>query len=218
MHRRRRAAPARREDWCISGCAAARGRRRPARYSAEDNARRALRRADKRGLRATRPKRSIGAARATERPVRRADPPARGARLLPATPRRRSRISGRPGSAADRKRAEPRRLTRANRKPRLLRRSMPSRRLAGDEQQSRRSCRCRNTEQRIAGAAGEPAPGERAIPGPMGSEIAISGQFGSAAAHPINQAVEREGHRLDRFRLQIEPVRQRPARRLRPTS
>ena len=35
-HRRRRAAPARPEGSCISGCAAARGRRRPARYSAAE--------------------------------------------------------------------------------------------------------------------------------------------------------------------------------------
>src|SRR5213076_3348149 len=53
------------------------------------------------------------------------------------------------------------------------------------------------SEQHIAGAADEPAPGERAVPGPMSSEIAVSGQFGSAATHPIDQAVEREGHRFD---------------------
>ena len=41
----------------------------------------------------------------------------------------------------------------------------------------------------------------------MRSEIAIAGQFGSAAAHPINQAVKREGHRFDRFRLQIDHAR-----------
>ena len=46
----------------------------------------------------------------------------------------------------------------------------------------------------------------------MSSEIPISSQFGSAATHPVNEAVEREGHGFDRFRLQIEPARNGPQR------
>src|SRR5260370_31246878 len=125
--------------------------------------------------------------------MRRADPRAPGACPSPATPRRYSRIIGHPGLAAERKRGEPTRPTTANRKLRPQRRSTPSRRLAGDEEQPRRPCPCRNTEQRIASAARQPPPGERAIPGPMGSEISISAQFWSAATHPVDEAVERKG-------------------------
>ena len=44
----------------------------------------------------------------------------------------------------------------------------------------------------------------------MCSEIAIAGQLGSPAPHPVDEAVEREGYRFDRFRLQIERTRNRP--------
>ena len=40
----------------------------------------------------------------------------------------------------------------------------------------------------------------------MSSEIPVSSQFGSAATHPVDEAVERGGHRFDRFCLHIDPT------------